>query len=205
MARGCIALMAKAPVLGQVKTRLAAELGQPQALKAYQAMLRQAAHTLQQLKECERQLFAALDSHHPYLQNLAAAHNLLLQPQPPGDLGERMLAIVQMLLTEHPWAILIGADCPAMDAAYLRHAIAALQQGSEVVLGPSEDGGYVLIGMTRVHAVLFHDMPWSTPQVLPQTLDRIARRGLTATCLEPLWDVDEAGDYWRWLDGSDFG
>ncbi len=200
MATGCIALMAKAPVLGEVKTRLAAGLGEQLALDAYKIMLRQAAHTLAQVEQCQRRMFVALDSEHPWLNQLAKHYELVLQPQPGGDLGERMQAILGSLLADCPWAILIGADCPVMHADYLRQAMAALQRGSDVVLGPSEDGGYVLIGMRQAHGCLFSDMPWSTSQVLPLTLDRVAQAGLMATCLEPLWDVDEPADYQRWLD-----
>jgi glycosyltransferase A (GT-A) superfamily protein (DUF2064 family) len=93
--------------------------------------------------------------------------------------------------------IVIGTDCPALTGDHLRLAASALQRGDDVVLTPAEDGGYVLIGVSRPQPELFAGMIWSTPQVMAETRARIARYALRAHELPTLWDVDEPPDLAR--------
>lgn len=118
--------------------------------------------------------------------------------QQGGDLGERMHAAIAAVCARGRRAILIGTDCPVLDAGYLLAADAALRDGADVVIGPVEDGGYVLIGMTRPQPRLFVDMPWSTPTVRTQTVRRAAELRLDVVVLKELWDVDDEAGYRRW-------
>ena len=90
--------------------------------------------------------------------------------------------------------ILIGADCPLLEARHLTRAFGWLQQGEDAVLGPAEDGGYVLLGLRRVNRALFRDITWGGDQVLAQTRQRLARLGWRWRELEPLWDLDRPAD-----------
>jgi rSAM/selenodomain-associated transferase 1 len=125
---------------------------------------------------------------------LAARHAIALETQPEGDLGARMLAA---MTAAHSPVIVIGTDCPALTGDHLRHAARALQDGNDVVLTPAEDGGYVLIGVTRPLPELMTEMPWSTPQVMADTRARIAGHALRAHELPMLWDVDTPADLAR--------
>ena len=93
-------------------------------------------------------------------------------------------------------AILIGSDCPVMNADYIRQASTALQS-SDLVLGPAEDGGYVLIGCKQSHSELFANITWGSDTVLTQTLEKAEQLMLRVTLLEMLWDVDRPEDWAR--------
>jgi len=130
-------------------------------------------------RECERRLGASL------------------HPQAEGDLGARMQRAFESALALSPRAILVGSDIPALSAQYLRDADRALRRGGDAVIGPAEDGGYVLIGLSRCDAALFRDIPWGGSEVLAETRRRIAALGWRVTELPALWDVDRPEDLER--------
>ena len=130
------------------------------------------------------------------LQALAQVQGWTLVEQPAGDLGERMRLIATLGLAESDAVVLIGNDCPALDGAYLQAACAALQEQS-VVIGPAEDGGYVLLGLRNIDVALFNDMPWGTEQVLSMTLQRLQQLDWCPVLLPELWDVDRPEDLSR--------
>ena len=186
-----LAIFTRAPELGKVKTRLARAVGERAAFDAHQMLQR-------------RSIEVATASGFPaeiWLDgNLDALpiQQLAIFPQCAGDLGARMLhTIAHITARGHP-AIIIGSDCPVLDVNYLRDAVRALDSGIDVVVGPVEDGGYVLIGMAQPQPALFLDMTWSTRTVLSETLERAAAAGLTTTVLDELWDVDNVADWQRW-------
>ena len=116
------------------------------------------------------------------------------KPQTEGDLGQRMLACF-----EDGVHVLVGGDCPLMSATYIEKAFDALVE-HDLVFGPTEDGGYVLLGMREPIPQLFRDIPWSTEDVLRVTIDVANALGLSVKCLDQVWDVDTKADYVRWLD-----
>jgi rSAM/selenodomain-associated transferase 1 len=150
----------------------------------------------------------ALRGVHPYFahtpgtagrvfRSLAADFGLVTQRG--RDLGARMAGVLgDLLAAGHPGAIVMGSDVPTLPAATLRAAAGrVIDPAVDVVVGPSADGGYYLVGMRRVHAVLFEAMPWSTPQVLAET-ERRARRARLAVARVPAWfDVDTPRDLER--------
>jgi uncharacterized protein len=120
---------------------------------------------------------------------LPPGFRLLLQCE--GDFGTRLLrATTDLLGAGHAGAILLNADSPTLPASILRAAVRALRD-DVVVLGPAIDGGYTLIGLSRPHARVFEDIPWSTPDVYRLTVERAAEIGVPVVTV-PLWyDVDD--------------
>lgn len=117
---------------------------------------------------------------------------ITLVEQADGDLTARLLAC----LDPAP-VIFFGADTPDLAARHITAGFAALQS-HEVVIGPAEDGGYYLIGMRQPMPDLLTEMPWSTAQVLPETLARLDQRGIVPVLLDPLSDCDRPEDLARW-------
>ncbi len=187
-----VIVMAKAPVAGTVKTRLIPTLGADGACALYRRLLH---HTLTHAAAYthELHLHVSPDADHPELQALAAAFNAQLSVQCQGDLGARMQQAFTQLGTP---ALLIGSDCPFLDAEQLRRAEHSLQH-SDITLTPSDDGGYVLIGLNRVHAAPFSHIAWSTPQVLTQSQRACQRSGLSLALNPNLWDIDDGADLQR--------
>jgi hypothetical protein len=115
-----------------------------------------------------------------------------LLPQSEGDLGERLQQATQNLLDAgHDGAILINSDSPTLPASILRTAIDAMRQGDNVVLSPAFDGGYTLIGLSRLHRRLFEDMPWSTGAVHDLTVERARDIVLPVVPVPGWYDVDD--------------
>ena len=116
--------------------------------------------------------------------------------QSGADLGERMHKALTQTLQTADAAILIGTDCPEYDVGYLQSAFEALQH-HDAVIGPADDGGYVLIGLKRAEARLFQDIAWGGDRVLADTRERLAGLGWHWHELPPLHDVDEPDDLLR--------
>lgn len=192
-----ILLFAREPLLGQVKTRLQPAMGQEQALLLYEAMLGRIATTLEDSNLAEWALCVTSNPSHETFVSLCNKKNIYLQSG--GDLGQKMSAAIAQALAqdEVQSVIVIGSDCPAMSPAYLDAAIAVLDDGSDVVLGPAEDGGYVLLGSRRVIPELFDGIAWGSSEVLNATLRRLERLEISYQLLETLWDVDRPEDLGR--------
>ena len=187
-------MLARAPVPGRVKTRLIPVLGEEGACDLQRLLLERA---LQLPAQGFNQRFLWLDdSPDAQLQALADQFGWTLVEQPAGDLGERMRRIATLGLAGSDAVVLIGNDCPALDGEYLSGACKALH-GQPVVLGPAEDGGYVLLGLRCVDPMLFHDMPWGTDQVLSKTCERLQQLDWHHRLLPVLWDVDRPEDLQR--------
>jgi len=192
-----LAILAKAPVPGFAKTRLAPALGAERAAALQARFLERAVTTACSAQIGPVSVWAAPDPDHPAFQTLTAFGVALLR-QPDGDLGLRMLAA---LAAARGPALVIGTDCPALTPAHLRAAADALAGGVDVVVVPVEDGGYALIGMRELRPQLFTDMPWSTAGVMAETRRRLARLGLSWREPARLWDVDGPEDLPR-LEGA---
>jgi uncharacterized protein len=188
-----VIVFAKAPVPGLAKTRLAPALGADGAAALAARMLE---HTVGQAVAAGLgpvEICAAPDAGHALFEHLAREHRVRLSAQDSGDLGERMHRAFERTLAPGRPALLIGADAPALDAAVLRQAAAALA-GHDAVFVPALDGGYVLVGLHQVDRRCFSGIAWSTPQVMQDTRDRLAAAGLSWAELSPLADVDEPTD-----------
>ncbi len=127
----------------------------------------------------------------------ALAPDFQRMPQAGANLGDRMHQALATLFAQGlQRVVLIGSDLPHLPPQTLRRGFEALRRGAEVTLGPSLDGGYYLIGLTRPQPQLF-DLPMSTPDVLRQTLERVERLGLRLTLLPEMFDIDTGVDLAR--------
>jgi len=192
---------AREPVPGRVKTRLQPVLDAAGACELHSALLTHTARQLATVARCERELWVAGDPSHPVLVHAAALGGAAVRRQQGADLGERMQHALATALVGSARVVLVGSDCPGLDDAYVEAAFAALAT-ADVVLGPALDGGYVLIGVRRVDALLFRDVDWSTSAVLAQTLARVDALGWRAALLEPRRDIDRPEDLAAWQQAS---
>ena len=194
--RCALAVMAKAPQAGKVKTRLSPPLTSAQAAALNICLLRDTAENLAAVAQAHGA--AGLVSYTPvgqeHLFNGLLPHSFALIVQRGDGFGERLLAAAQDILAcGYSSVCLIDSDSPTVPAAVYDRAVAELSRdGDRIVLGPSADGGYYLIGMKHPHAAVFERIHWSTSTVAAETRER-AR----AACLEvvelPTWyDVDDA-------------
>ncbi len=190
-------VFAKAPVPGQVKTRLIGTLGRRGATGLYRRLLRRTLSMATAARLCPVQLWCAPDSRHGFFGACRREYGVTLHRQRGGDLGARMQQALAVVLRHSSCALLIGGDCPSLNEAVLRTALAALTQGRDAVVGPAEDGGYVLIGLRNPCAALFRTIPWGSGTVLAATRRRLRRSALNWVELPPGWDVDRPADVRR--------
>jgi len=195
---GRILVFAKAPVAGEVKTRLAAHIGKQAAAALYEQLLRDTVGMALRTGLAPVELHVSSRTCHPLFASLADRQPLEVRLQKGADLGQRMYHALQTALQTASFAVLIGTDCPAMSADYLVQACRQLDAGSAVVLGPAEDGGYVLIAARSCHQRLFTDIPWSSDRVLQLTRARLQALQLPYAELDTLWDLDRPEDLRRW-------
>lgn len=190
-----VAVFARAPVAGSVKTRLAGLLGPDAAASLHAGLVRHALSAAAQSRLGPVELWCTPDERHPFFDRCAADFGAALRRQEGADLGERMRKAFDSARSS-PRLVLIGADCPALDAAHLALAAAALDS-HDAVITPAEDGGYVLVGLSRPVAGLFDGVPWGGAAVMARTRERLAAARATWAELPTLWDVDRPEDYVR--------
>ncbi|HEX7784881.1 MAG TPA: TIGR04282 family arsenosugar biosynthesis glycosyltransferase [Methylomirabilota bacterium] len=192
-----LALMAKAPRPGTVKTRLCPPLRAAEAAELARCFLLDAIERIVTVADVRP--IVAYAPRESRAEMEAMAPGLTLVPQRGEDLGERQAALVDDLLARgHRAALLIGADSPTLPPETIDEAVSLIMAPDvDVVVGPTEDGGYYLIGLRAPCRPLFETMPWSTPAVLSLTLLRARRLGLRAVCLPTWYDVDTGEDLAR--------
>ena len=192
-------VFAKEPLPGGVKTRLAAAIGPTPAAEIYReltALTLSHAVAARHAGVIDRiELWCAPSANSSYFRGLASFTGATLHTQIEGDLGARMTNAIADALTRTGAALLIGTDCPLLDADRLAQA-AALLACHDAVLGPAEDGGYVLVGARR--PLPFAAIRWSSAHALDDTAAGFARAGIHWAALPVLWDVDEPADLARW-------
>ena len=191
-------IFCKAPVPGQVKTRLIPDLTAEQAAELHIELSTKTLQRATQSNLCPVQLWCTPTTDHDFFTASKAAYPLLLKQQQGADLGERMHRAFCSAFSGYSRALLMGCDCPSMTEQDLEQALIALNQENDVVLAPAEDGGYVMIGLTRPHPELFDNMPWGTERVLAQTRARIKRYKLRHHELNEQWDLDTPKDLERY-------
>ncbi|HEX6692940.1 MAG TPA: TIGR04282 family arsenosugar biosynthesis glycosyltransferase [Burkholderiales bacterium] len=174
-----VLVFSRAPVIGKVKTRLAARLGEWRAARLHIRLTRRALRTARDARVGPVELHVTSD-------HSAFRGQIFLQLGK--DLGERMYRA----LRRHRRAILIGSDCPALEPRDLRRAARLLCAGYRVVLAPTEDGGYALVAARAAPRAMFEGVDWGTSQVMAQTARRL--EGLRWARLRMLVDVDRPED-----------
>lgn len=191
-----IQIFARAPVAGEVKTRLIPRIGAQAAAQLQERMLQHAVSIALAANIGPIELWCAPDVLHPAFAAIAE-QSVSLHRQVEGNIGERMHHALNNANSGCAGSVLIGCDCPALTAADLTTAAQALQSGSDAVFVPAEDGGYVLIGVHRCPEQLFDGIAWGTDKVMEQTRLRLRRLGWHWKELTPRWDIDRPEDYAR--------
>jgi rSAM/selenodomain-associated transferase 1 len=201
--------MAKAPLAEQVKTRLIggeiAGLSRPlngeDAADLYAAFLSDTFAALEDLVE-ERESLRLVLAYTPVGEEEAfekvEREGSLMLAQRGEDLGARLTNCFSDLFEMgYERVVIIGGDSPTLPMEIVEHAFDSLDDAQSVVLGPTVDGGYYLIGLQQLHSSLFEGVAWSSPQVLAQTRERIAQAKLTLLELPEWYDVDTPEDVTR--------
>lgn len=187
----------KNPQLGTVKTRLAAKIGDENALLVHEALV---GNTLQQVQKstCDKVVYfsSQLEVASPF-----RAHGFRQEIQAGDDLGERMKhAFSSEFPRGYTSIVIIGTDCPELDDCTISRAFELLEK-KDVVIGPANDGGYYLLGLNGFHSELFDGIAWSTSTVFQSTIDKINRFELSVAFTPEMCDIDTFED----LKTSEFG
>ena len=194
-----LGLFAKYWEPGKVKTRLARDLGPLCASKIYLTFLRHLLAGMSEFGDVRTVGYSPPDKRDQFAIEVGSAWGLT--PQFDGDLGARMETFFVwahqenrlVAAGEQSSVVLIGSDTPHLPAALIGQAFAWLQEKA-VVLGPSTDGGYFLIGMSERSYPIFENVAWSTESVLDQTIAHLDQQGLDYELLEPMTDIDHLED-----------
>jgi uncharacterized protein len=189
-------IFAKSPTPGFAKTRLIPALGEVGAARLAQRMLEAAIVKAIAAETGPVELCVTPDVDDPVWQSPRWT-DVTVTSQGDGDLGVRMARASQRVIGSGEAIVLIGTDCIELDVAQIRDAAAALAR-HDLVLSPTFDGGYALIGLKQFHAALFGDIAWSTNTVAQTTIARATTLGLNVHLGPKLHDIDEIEDL-RWL------
>lgn len=194
-----VAILARAPIPGEAKTRLIPALGAEGAANLQRWLLQRTVAMALIADVGPVSLWYAGDPGHEDFALCRAFGAVTLHRQPEGSLGERMLAAVAESSASEG-TLVIGTDSPALGSTHLRNAANALKKVDAIVI-PAEDGGYVLIGMKRPAKEIFEGVDWGTDRVMAQTRQRLSAKGWQWSEPDSLWDVDLPRDLERLYSG----
>ncbi len=177
----------KNPVKGKVKTRLAKSIGNEKALQIYKMLLHYTGNIVAQLKNCDKAIFYSdfIDKNDMWDKDFYQKY-----VQDGSDLGERMKnAFAFEFQNKYEKVLIIGTDCHELKTEMLQKAFETLDN-NDVVIGPAIDGGYYLLGMKSLHKELFENIPWSTENVLLDSINILKKLQLKYHLLPALSDID---------------
>ncbi len=195
MSSHALVVIAKRPAPGKTKTRLSPPLSCRQASGLYECFLRDTLEMVRAVPQVTRLISYAPPEELGYFRRLAPDFDLL--PQMGTDLGARLdNALTCCLRNGFDRAVIVDSDSPTLPATYLARAFDLLD-GTDVVLGPCDDGGYYLIGLREPQPRLLLEVRMSTPEVLRNTIALAGRAGLRVALLPPCYDVDTVADLER--------
>lgn len=191
--RGIIVFV-KNPELGKVKTRLAATLGDEKALEVYNKLIGYTRSILLEVDHTEKYVFYS-----SFIDNEDEWSNDIFEKklQVSGGLGTKIAKAVQHIFESCDQVVIIGSDCPQLTSIGIKEAFNELET-SNVVIGPSHDGGYYLLGMDNYYPELFEGINWSTETVCAETLQKANESNLNSTKLDVLSDVDFEEDWLKY-------
>jgi hypothetical protein len=187
------------PEPGKTKTRLIPVLGEEGAATLQRQMTE---HKLAEVRKLQVFHPLSIEVHfsggNEQLMQGWLGSNIIYRHQSEGDIGCRMASAFQASFEGGMnRVVLIGSDCPDLNAQLLAQAFQSLEQ-HDLVLGPARDGGYYLIGLHRLFPELFTGISWSTAEVLQQTQSIAKRLGLAVAYLPLLSDIDRPEDLSVW-------
>lgn len=194
----CLIVFAKNPIPNQVKTRLIPKVSPEQAASLYRAFLADWCETLAELSNVDLVIAYTPIEGLPELQTLIG-DDVTYIPQTGTGLGQRLTSATQWAAeNRYNKILLVGSDSPTLPLSYIFQAVVGLD-ARDVVIGPSTDGGYYLIGvssknLTTTVPFVFEEIAWSTADVFQQTVERIQTVNVTLKLLPPWYDVDTPED-----------
>lgn len=188
-----LAIFAKTPLPGLVKTRMTPPLSPEAGAHLYRCML---LDTVARTRNLPVDVFIFYEGDERFFREAAPGLPLIRQHQ--GCLGIRLEgAFAALASLGYRARAVIGTDAPDLPLSFVQEAFRVLEAGSDVVFGPAEDGGYYLVALRGGHGDLFRDIPWSGAHVLERSLERAREAGLAAALLQPWYDVDDFDDLSR--------
>lgn len=197
-ARSILQLFMKAPVPGHVKTRLHPPLTLDQAAKVHEVLCTRLCEALCGLPDVTVEVWAGGAHSHPFFAGLRQRFGVRVYQQPEGDLGQRMQETLTDGLLRAERVVIVGGDCLSVDQPYVQQAIFALAGSpGRAVLGPADDGGYVLVGANEVRSGMFSNVTWGSDQAMEQTLQNFRQLAYNVTLLPVRWDIDTLPDLQR--------
>ena len=189
MSKNALIVFAKNARLGFVKTRLAKEIGDRQALKVYEKLIDITIEACRNINADIYVFYSDFINVHDKWEELSARKKV----QNGHYLGERMANAFSELDLKYEKILIIGTDCPGLNQKIIEKAFIQLDE-SDVVIGPANDGGYYLLGLKQFEQSLFKGIPWSTHKVLPITIKKVQTQHLKYFLLEGLIDIDTYSD-----------
>jgi len=196
-------VFAKAPIPGQVKTRLISSMGAMAAASLHEKLVFHSLKTVIDSGLGPVELWCTPSTEHPFFKLCAEKFKLRLRKQTDGDIGKRMAYAFEHTLRKVTSTLLIGTDCPSLTRDDLKEAVEVLAQGMDAVIGPAEDGGYVLLGLHRSAPELFAGISWGADSVLEETRKRLQVLEWRWHELKERWDVDRPEDLERLITEGD--
>jgi len=181
----------KNPELGKVKTRLAKSVGDQEALAIYMRLMEHTRLQMEGVDNVDRYVFYSsfVDESDEWLPQ---SFNARIQIS--GDLGDKIKAAFGEVFEFADRAIIIGSDCAQLGSNHIQKAINLLEE-HDVVIGPTLDGGYYLLGMNANYESLFEKINWSTETVLEETLEKAHQESLSVQLIDKLSDIDYIEDW----------
>ncbi len=184
-----------------MKTRLVTAIGETGALSLHKKLMTKVTQICCDADLCPVQLWLSeAVERDEFIDDLSKKYPIDIHVQWGDTLGDRMRNAIKKTLQHYEFVLVIGSDCPELDAGYLEQASAKMVDAgadSRLVLGPAEDGGYVLVGMRNPEARLFSGIEWGSSRVFKQTKAIAYKIGWSVQELPMLWDVDREVDYRR--------
>lgn len=184
-------IFAKTPLPGLVKTRLIPALGEQGAATLADRLIQYTLHMCSQLNDVAIEYCVAPDCEHRYWQTLPKSIEVTAQGE--GDLGQRLARATERALTQYEHCVVIGTDCPAINAELINEAFTVLNTHNACI-NPVRDGGYALLGLSQFSPCVFQQIPWSTEQVSALTKEAITALAWSLYELPLLADIDRPED-----------
>lgn len=194
-------IFVKYPIAGRVKTRLAASIGDRAAALLYRDFVQIFIQKISRINQVDCTIYFDPPEEEVAVRRWLGDRYSYL-PQPPGDLGDRLRWGFNRQLKYYTRVIAFGSDSPDLPMEYIQNACDALHT-HPLAIGPTDDGGYYLIGLNQLYPELFQDIPWSTPDVFDKTIAFAQSISLSPIILPRWYDVDVLADFNRLLASND--
>ena len=192
-------IFTKSPVLGEVKTRLQPDYSPEESLKIHKKLLLNTLELSKKIEGIDVELCCTPDRNSSFFLNCENDFPIQLSNQEGADLGERMAFSLSVSLQTYEKVVVIGTDCPDIDEDYLQQAFDALSD-VDTVIGPAEDGGYVLLGLKQFSPALFSGIHWGSDAVFKQTQKVLSDLSWSYHELGIMHDLDRPEDLHRYKD-----